>query len=193
MRFLRFATTVASAALVSSTFAGAAPAMRTKAPARGALTAAKTADAKPSYGPQPSWVHDEAVAAEDPRRKDDPFEFLLSSSQEYLSGSGIENYVEYVVKPLLKAELDEAVIAKEAANWHRLADILDRRLSTSKWLTGEEPTIADIAVAAPMHVHKLQRLPLDDHPNLKRWMADIEQLPCWQKTQVAVDRALQSS
>jgi glutathione S-transferase len=51
-------------------------------------------------------------------------------------------------------------------------------------------TIADIAVAAPMHVHKAQRLPLEDHPHLKRWIADLEELPCWQKTQGAVDRAL---
>jgi hypothetical protein len=41
-----------------------------------------------------------------------------------------------------------------------------------------------------MHVHKSQRLPLGDHPNLKRWMADVEQSPCKQKTQGAVERAL---
>jgi len=99
--------------------------------------------------------------------------------------------VEYVVKPLMNAKPDEAIVAKEAPNWHRLADILDKRLAKSKWLVGDTPTIADIAVAAPMHLHKWQRLPLDDHPNLKRWMADIEQLPCWQKTQGAVNRALQ--
>ena len=99
--------------------------------------------------------------------------------------------VEYVVKPLLNDKPDEAIVAKEAPNWHRLADILDKRLTKSKWLAGDTPTIADIAVAAPMHVHEKQRLPLDDHPNLKRWMADVEQLPCWQKTQGAVDRALQ--
>lgn len=98
--------------------------------------------------------------------------------------------VEYVVKPLLKAEPDEAVIAKEAPNWHRLAAILDARLAKSDWLIGDDVTIADIAVAAPMHLHKWQRLPLADHPNLQRWMADIEQLPCWQKTQAGVDRAL---
>ena len=99
--------------------------------------------------------------------------------------------VEYVVKPLLNAEADEAVISKEAPNWHRLAGILDARLAKSKWLGGNNVTIADIAVAAPMHVHRWQRLPLDDHPNLKRWMADIEQLPCWEKTQAAVEQALQ--
>ncbi len=98
--------------------------------------------------------------------------------------------VEYVVKPLMNAEPDEAVIEKEAPNWHRLAGILDARLAKSKWLGGDNVSIADIAVAAPMHVHKWQRLPLDDYPNLKRWMSDVEQLPCWQKTQGAVERAL---
>jgi glutathione S-transferase len=100
--------------------------------------------------------------------------------------------VEYVVKPLLTTEPDQAVIDKEAPNWHRLAGILDARLAKSKWLAGDTVTIADIAVAAPMHLHKRQHLPLDRHPNLARWMADIEQLPCWRKTQGAVDRALQS-
>jgi glutathione S-transferase len=98
--------------------------------------------------------------------------------------------VEYVVKPLLNTEPDEAVIEKEAPNWHRLAGILDRRLAKSKWLGGDTVTIADIAVAAPMHVHKAQRLPIEDHAHLKRWIADLEELPCWQKTQGAVDRAL---
>ena len=101
------------------------------------------------------------------------------------------NLVEYVVKPLLKTEPDRAVIDKEAPNWHRLAGILDARLAKSKWLGGDTVTIADIAVAAPMHLHKQQHLPLDRHPNLERWMADVEELPCWQKTQGAVDRALQ--
>ena len=74
--------------------------------------------------------------------------------------------VEYVVKPLLKTEHDETIIEKEAPNWHRLAGILDARLAKSKWLAGDTVTIADIAVAAPMHLHKWQRLPLDE---LHRW------------------------
>jgi hypothetical protein len=45
--------------------------------------------------------------------------------------------VEYVVKPLLNDKPDEAIIDKEAPNWHRLAGILDARLATSKWLAGD--------------------------------------------------------
>jgi glutathione S-transferase len=99
--------------------------------------------------------------------------------------------VEYVVKPLLKAEPDQSVIDAQAPRWHQLAGILDAQLSKTKWLTGDDVSIADIAVAAPMHLHAAQRLPLDGHPNLKRWMTEgIENLPCWQKTQAAVDRVL---
>lgn len=99
--------------------------------------------------------------------------------------------VEYVVKPILKAEPDEKIIANEAPNWNKLASILDQRLAKSKWLSGDSVTIADIAVAAPMHLHKWQRLPLDGHPNLKRWMTQqVEQLPSWKKTHDGVINAL---
>ncbi len=102
--------------------------------------------------------------------------------------------VEYVVKPLLKTQPDEALIAAEAPNWHRLAGILDARLGGSKWLAGDGVTIADIAVAAPMHVHKWQRLPISGHPHLARWLTEgVERLPCWQQTQRAVEAALQLS
>ncbi|MCJ1442276.1 MAG: hypothetical protein MMC23_002769 [Stictis urceolatum] len=99
--------------------------------------------------------------------------------------------VEYVVKPLLQAEPDQSIIDAQAPTWNKLAAILELRLAeTNKWLTGDELTIADIAVAAPMHLHEAQKLPLDQYPNLKRWLDDIEKLPCWQKTQGAVDKAL---
>lgn len=99
--------------------------------------------------------------------------------------------VEYVVKPLLKTEADESVIAAQAPRWSQLAKVLDDQLSKTKWLTGDKVTIADLAVASPMHLHAAQRLPLDKYPNLKRWMVDgIEKLPCWKKTQGAVDKAL---
>jgi glutathione S-transferase len=85
-------------------------------------------------------------------------------------------FIENAIKPLMKAPTDAALVKKEMPNWRRLAGILDARL-------------ADIAVAAPMHIHKKQGLPIDDFPNLKRWIADVENLPCWQKTQGAVDAA----
>jgi glutathione S-transferase len=102
--------------------------------------------------------------------------------------------VENVVKPLLNAQPDQSIIDKEAPNWHRLADILDQRLAGSKWLCGDQVTIADISVAAPMHLHSWQKLPLDQHPHLKRWMLErVEQLPCWKKTDPAPKLGLKAA
>lgn len=126
----------------------------------------------------------------DPKRRADINRWMLWEAASWFPSCYVY-LVEYVVKPLLKAEPDAAVIAKEAPNWHRLAGILDERLAKSPWLTGDDVTIADIAVAAPMHLHTHQRLPLAEHPNLQRWMTQrIEALPCWQRTHDAVVKAL---
>jgi glutathione S-transferase len=98
--------------------------------------------------------------------------------------------VEYVVKPLLHDTPDESVIAGEAPRWHQLAGVLNSQLAKTKFLVGDEPTIADIAVASAVHLHQAQKLPLDQHPQLQRWIGEIEKLPCWKETQKAVDKAL---
>jgi len=139
--------------------------------------AADTSD-EPSYYPK------------DPKQRADINRWLLWEASSWFPSCYVY-LVEYVVKPLLKADPDQSVIAKEAPNWHKLAGILDARLATSKWLAGENVTIADIAVAAPMHIHAQQRLPLESRPNLKRWMTEgIETLPCWQRTHDAVVKVL---
>ncbi|HEY4041591.1 MAG TPA: glutathione S-transferase family protein [Rhodopila sp.] len=91
--------------------------------------------------------------------------------------------VENCVKPLLQAEPDLAALEAQDATFHKLAAILDARLATSRWIAGPNPTIADIALAAPSHLHPYQKLPLDPHPNLRRWMIEgVEKLPCWERS-----------
>jgi glutathione S-transferase len=93
--------------------------------------------------------------------------------------------VENCVKPLLGGAPDLAVLDAQAMQFHKLAGILDKRLAGRRWVSGDGPTIADIVLAAPMHLHGWQRLPISDHPNLQRWLTDgVEKLPCWQKTAV---------
>lgn len=93
--------------------------------------------------------------------------------------------VENCVKPLLGAKTDPAVLDAEAANFHKLAGILDGRLASSTWICGDHATIADVAVAAPMHLHAWQKLPLERHGNIVRWMTrNVETAPWWQATRV---------
>jgi glutathione S-transferase len=60
----------------------------------------------------------------------------------------------------MKIETDTAAIEREAPNWHKLAGILEQRLSNQRWVCGKDLTLADIAVASPMHLHPYQKLPL---------------------------------
>jgi glutathione S-transferase len=91
--------------------------------------------------------------------------------------------VENCVKPLLQAEPDPIALEAQDANFHKLAAILDSRLAENLWIAGSNPTIADIALAAPPHLHPFQKLPLDPHPHLRRWMVEqVEKLPCWDRS-----------
>lgn len=90
--------------------------------------------------------------------------------------------VENVVKPILDDVPDEAVLAEHAPTFHGAASILENALEGRDWLCDDHATIADIAMAAPMHLHAVQKLPLDDYPNIRGWMARVEALPCWQKS-----------
>jgi len=135
------------------------------------------------------YVADKNGAADyyprDPKARADIHRWQLWESAHWFPSCYVF-LVENVVKPLLKAEPDRATIEKETPNWHRLAGILDARLANQRWLCGDKVTIADISVAAPMHLHPFQRLPLNAHPNLRRWMTkDVEELPCWKATDVA--------
>ncbi|MEM7251388.1 MAG: glutathione S-transferase family protein [Pseudomonadota bacterium] len=93
--------------------------------------------------------------------------------------------VENVVKPILGDKPDDAVLSNEQARFDQCAGILNARLGQNDFLAGSEPTIADIAMAAPMHLHSYQKLPLDKYGNVRSWIERIEAIPAWKKTDVA--------
>ncbi|KAF2724492.1 hypothetical protein K431DRAFT_343848 [Polychaeton citri CBS 116435] len=131
-----------------------------------------------------------AYPSKDLKKRADINRWLLWEASVWFSSCYIY-LVEYVVKPLMSAQADQTKIDEEAPNFHKLASILEGRLAESgKFLCGSEPTLADFAVAAPMHLHEASRLPLDQYPSLRRWIANVEQLPSWRKTQGPVEKAL---
>ena len=120
----------------------------------------------------------------DPQKRADINRWLLWEAAHWFPSCYVY-LVEHCVKPLLDQKADPDALAAQDANFHKLANILDARLAKNRFITGDKPCIADIALAAPMHLHREQRLPLDQHPHLKRWMTEgIEKLPCWERTYV---------
>ncbi|HOB94654.1 MAG TPA: glutathione S-transferase family protein [Aquabacterium sp.] len=126
----------------------------------------------------------EAAYPRDLQQRADVNRWLLWESSSWFPSAYVF-LVENCVKPLLGGQPDPAVLDAQAVQFHKLAGIVDARLAGSRWVCGDNPTIADIALAAPIHLHAWQKLPLSDHPNLQRWMTQqIEPMPCWKKTHV---------
>jgi len=132
----------------------------------------------------------ETVYPKDPLARAEVNRWLFFESSQWFA-SNYAYLVEYIVKPLLGAEPDEAVIAAEAPRWHKFARIIDDQLAKTKFLTGDNITLADIAVGSAVHLYEPAKLPLDEYPNLKRWIAsDMVKNKSWTSTQRAVDKAL---
>ena len=111
--------------------------------------------------------------------------WLLWESSSWFSACYVY-LVENCVKPLLGGAADETVLDAHNAQFHKLATILNDRLASHKWVAGTaQPTIADIALAAPLHLHGWQKIPFAQHTHIKRWMFEgVEKLPCWHNTYV---------
>lgn len=126
----------------------------------------------------------EAAYPHDPKARADINRWLLWEASAWFP-SCYAYLVENCVKPLLGGASDPAAIESFGPQFHKLAAILDARLADRDWVVGRAPTIADIALAAPMHLHGWQKLPLGPYPNIRRWMTNnVEDLPCWRDTRV---------
>jgi glutathione S-transferase len=63
----------------------------------------------------------------------------------------------------------------------RLFEVLERRLSASEWLAGNEFTIADIANWCWVRTYKWSGVSIEGLPQLRRWMDTIRSRPACQR------------
>jgi GST-like protein len=63
----------------------------------------------------------------------------------------------------------------------RLYGVIDKRLSTHRWLAGDDYTIADIATFPWLRNWKNQGIVLDEYPYLKQWFDAIAARPAVQR------------
>ncbi|TFZ00791.1 glutathione S-transferase family protein [Ramlibacter henchirensis] len=63
----------------------------------------------------------------------------------------------------------------------RLYGVIDRRLAASRWLGGDDYSIADIATWPWLRNWKNQGVQLADYPHLEKWFQAIEERPAVQR------------
>lgn len=95
---------------------------------------------------------DESFYPKDLKKRAQVNRWLLWEASVWF-GNNYVYVIENVAKPwLFKADPDSKALGDEEPKWRKSAGILNDQLGKSKFLVGDTPTIADIAVAAPMHL-----------------------------------------
>ncbi|WP_041675394.1 glutathione binding-like protein [Ramlibacter tataouinensis] len=75
----------------------------------------------------------------------------------------------------------EYVINRYSNEAKRLYGVIDKRLSQSRWLGGDEYSIADIATFPWLRSWQNQGVTLSDYPHLERWFNTIAERPAVQR------------
>lgn len=97
--------------------------------------------------------------------------------------------IQYTVNSWMGKEPEMDIIKEAEPTFHKHARMLEDQLSQTKFLVGDSPTIADFAVASPIHAHVNQGLPWDNYPHLQKWIEEgVQSLDGWKKTQKIVDK-----
>ena len=88
-----------------------------------------------------------------------------------------------LVKKLLNlGPPDEAAVAKGTDAFHKEAKLLDAQLAKGPYLVGNELTLADFAVAAPLFYIQQGGLPVESYAKLRDWFGRVSALPAWKET-----------
>jgi len=77
---------------------------------------------------------------------------------------------------------DKAAVETATTAFHKEAKVLDVHLAGHPWLVGEQPTLADFSVAAPLFYAERAALPIAPYARITEWFGRVAALSCWQET-----------
>jgi glutathione S-transferase len=90
---------------------------------------------------------------------------------------------ERLVKRVLNlGEADAGIVADALDMFDREAAVLDRHLKSRRYLAGDDLTLADLSVAAPLFHAVPAELPLERFGHIQEWFGRVSALPAWRET-----------
>jgi glutathione S-transferase len=88
-----------------------------------------------------------------------------------------------IVKQILNlGPPDETIVAKGLECFARDAAVLDTHLAKQSYLVGNDVTLADFSVAAPLFYAERAGIPLATYGHARDWFGRVSALPCWKET-----------
>ena len=108
--------------------------------------------------------------------------WMLWSAQHFAPALGVLAY-EYIWKGLLgNGGPDPVEIDRASRLIAQFAGVLEQHLAGRDWIVGEQLTLADFAIAAPLTYIEQARVPVTQYPKLMAWLARVMELDAWKQT-----------
>jgi glutathione S-transferase len=107
--------------------------------------------------------------------------WLMWDATEFAPKAGTL-YFEHVIKSRFGGGApDPAEVQKATQGFMRFAAVLEAHLLGRRYLVGNALSVADFAVAITLPYAQQANLPLQDFPEIRRWHAQMNELPAWRE------------
>ena len=127
-----------------------------------------------------SVAPDGKFLSKDTKRRLQITKWLYWESAHWDSACAVFIFERLVKKRFNMGQESAQEIERGNALFKRLAPVLNEQLSQHAHICGDELTIADFAMVAPLCVYEGAQLPIADMPAIQSWMQRMRALPAWQ-------------
>lgn len=117
----------------------------------------------------------------DPKSQADVLRWHSWDAADWFPACGIITFERLVKKLTGQGDPNLAEVARGEALFHKLARVLNAHLQGRQWLVGNDLTIADFAVGAPMATAEAAQYPVANYPEITRWYGALAALPAWKR------------
>ncbi len=122
-----------------------------------------------------------ALWPSDARRQADVGRWMFWEGAHWAPACGTLGFERVVKRILGLGEPDAAAIAKGEEDFRRVGAILNGALKGRKWLTGNELTLADFAIAPWMALAQMAQFPVGGMTEIARWWDAFAAMPAMRK------------
>jgi len=117
-----------------------------------------------------------------PKARADINRWLFWCGHHLMPGAAVLNW-EHTFKGMLgQGAGDPAEIARGNQLLRTAGTVLESHLAIRPWLCGDQMTLADLALAAPLADQERSHYPTVGFPAVQRWFDQVRQLPAWSAT-----------
>jgi glutathione S-transferase len=118
----------------------------------------------------------------DERGRADVSRWLFWEATTWDPACAILVFERFVKAAFGRGPADPVEVEKGLTRFHQAAALLDAQLKKSKFVCGDQLTVADFALGADLTMTVPAQLPVEDYSAIRHWYAALAELPAWKKT-----------